>query len=58
MSKSQKKKNNLPLCSFHSICKGFYEDSFTCTHRGGNFCGTYRRYTREAEILIEKGRVK
>lgn len=35
-----KRKTN---CKFKPIC-GFYSDSsYTCTHTGGNYCGSYRK---------------
>ncbi len=52
MSKSKKKKRSLSLCPFHTICKYFYEDSYTCSHKGGDYCGKYRIYT--GKIIISK----
>ncbi len=29
-------------CKFSSSCKSFSESSFTCTKKGGDYCGVYR----------------
>ena len=30
-------------CRFHQTCEHFYPASFTCTHRGGEYCGMFRK---------------
>ena len=32
---------NRSYCRFFKICKGFYLNSETCTHGGGNYCGRF-----------------
>ena len=36
-------KNRL-YCRFFKICRGFYLNSETCIHGGGNYCGKFRKF--------------
>ena len=31
-------------CRFFKICKGFYLNSITCTHKGGEYCDKFRKF--------------
>jgi hypothetical protein len=34
-------------CKFEELCKMFSTQNFTCTHKGGEYCGKYRTLNRE-----------
>jgi len=40
-------------CKFHKICIYFRENSNTCLHNGGPYCGTYREFeSKKSERII------
>ena len=32
-------------CKFFRVCRGFFLNSITCTHKGGGHCGKFRKFT-------------
>jgi|GEM_PF-3403314 len=48
-----KRKNN---CKYKPICTLFSDNSYTCTHTGGSYCGSYRKLSgkpAKKDYLIE-----
>jgi len=41
--KSELKKKR-SYCRFYLECEKFYVESYTCTHRGGEYCGAFRKF--------------
>lgn len=40
LDEPKKKQDN---CRYMAICYLYANNSFTCTHTGGNYCGKYRK---------------
>jgi hypothetical protein len=34
-------------CKFKGICQFFYTENYTCMYEGGNYCGAYRKLSKE-----------
>lgn len=37
-------------CEYSGFCHKYTEDSFTCRHDGGNYCGAYRKISEEVQL--------
>jgi hypothetical protein len=43
-------KSHSENCKFNQSCHLFSKASFTCTHKGGEYCGKYRALKKEEEL--------
>lgn len=53
----RKKIKKRSYCEFFRICKGFYIESYTCTHRGGDYCGAFRIFNSGDSEIPNKLRI-
>ena len=54
--KPRKKVKIRKYCRFYKECEYFYPNSFTCSHKGDDYCGMFRKLM--SNRLINKNKKK